>query len=130
MKKYILLLLFIFSVVFIEAHELSLVINAIAKVESNNNPNAVNGRYVGLLQISPICVEECNTILKKKGIKHSFKLKDRYCPKKSKEMFLLIQKHYNPENNIEKAIRIWNGGPNYSVLKTNRYYAKVKKHLK
>jgi hypothetical protein len=44
---------------------------------------------------------------------------------KSKEMFLLIQKYFNPENNVEKAIRSWNGGMKYSIRATNKYYKKV-----
>ena len=49
---------------------------------------------------------------------------------KSKEMFLLIQSHYNPENSIEKAIRSWNGGVKYSIRATNRYYKKVMAMMK
>jgi len=45
-------------------------------------------------------------------------------------MFLLIQKQYNKANNVEKAIRSWNGGPRYSVKATNRYYQKVLKQMK
>ena len=54
---------------------------------------------------------------------------DRYSVAKSKEMFLLIQSRYNPTNDIEKAIRIWNGGNNYSVRATNRYYKKVMRQM-
>ena len=57
-------------------------------------------------------------------------LADRYSLEKSKEMFLLIQSFHNPENNIEKAIRAWNGGPKYSVRATNRYYKKVMNKMK
>ena len=106
-------------------------IRAIATVESNNNPKAIGrGGSVGLLQITPILVRECNDILKKKGVKKCFTLKDRLDPNKSKEMFILIQKKYNPSCNIEKAIRIWNGGPKYSVKATQKYFNKVKKVLK
>ena len=45
-------------------------------------------------------------------------------------MFKLIQSYHNPENNIEKAIRAWNGGPKYSVRATNRYFKKVMSKLK
>lgn len=40
-------------------------------------------------------------------------------------MFVLIQSYYNPKNNVEKAIRMWNGGIGYSVKRTQRYYEKV-----
>ncbi len=45
-------------------------------------------------------------------------------------MFLVIQSHYNPENNVEKAIRSWNGGMNYSLKATNRYFQKVMRRMK
>ena len=51
-------------------------------------------------------------------------------PQITKEMFLLIQNYYNPTNSIEKAIRSWNGGVNYSVRATNRYFQKVMNILK
>lgn len=54
-------------------------------------------------------------------------MNDRLNPTKSKEMFVLFQSKYNPTKDIEKAIRMWNGGPRYSVGKTNRYYNAVMK---
>ena len=101
------------------------VMDAIIQVESEGNPNAVSGNSVGVMQITPILVKDCNEILKKKKSKKRYTMADRYSVAKSKEMFLLIQSHYNPENSIEKAIRSWNGGVKYSVRATNRYYKKV-----
>ena len=106
------------------------VMDAIIQVESEGNPNAVSGKSVGVMQITPILVEDCNNILKRKKSKKRFTLSDRYSVKKSKEMFLLIQSYYNPTNSIEKAIRSWNGGVHYSVRATNRYYKKVMKIMK
>ncbi len=106
------------------------VMEAIIQVESNGNPNAVSGNSVGVMQITPILVRECNEILKKQKSKKHYTMDDRYSIGKSKEMFLLIQKYYNPENNIEKAIRSWNGGMKYSVRATNRYYRKVLAQMK
>ena len=106
------------------------VMDAIIQVESEGNPNAVSGKSVGVMQITPILVEDCNNILKLKKSKKRFTLSDRYSVKKSKEMFLLIQSYYNPTNSIEKAIRSWNGGVRYSVRATNRYYRKVMDKLK
>ena len=106
------------------------VMDAIIQVESEGNPNAVSGKSVGVMQITPILVEDCNNILMKKKSKKRFALSDRYSVKKSKEMFLLIQSYYNPTNSIEKAIRSWNGGVHYSVRATNRYYKKVMKIMK
>jgi hypothetical protein len=106
------------------------VMEAIIQVESNGNPNAVSGNSVGVMQITPILVRECNDILKKQKSKKRYTMDDRYSIGKSKEMFLLIQKYYNPENSIEKAIRSWNGGIKYSVRATNRYYKKVLAQMK
>ena len=101
------------------------VMEAIIKVESEGNPKAVSGNSVGAMQITPVLVKECNNILSKRKSKKQYTLADRYSVEKSKEMFLLIQSYFNPENNVEKAIRSWNGGRNYGIKATNRYYRKV-----
>ena len=106
------------------------VMDAIIQVESEGNPNAVSGNSVGAMQITPILVKDCNDILKKKKSKKRFTMADRYSVAKSKEMFLLIQSHYNPQNSIEKAIRSWNGGVRYSVRATNKYFQKVMANMK
>ena len=106
------------------------VMDAIIQVESEGNPKAVSGNSVGAMQITPILVKDCNDILKKQKSKKRYTMADRYSVAKSKEMFLLIQSHYNPENSIEKAIRSWNGGVRYSVRATNRYYQKVMAKMK
>ena len=106
------------------------VMDAIIQVESEGNPKAVSGNSVGAMQITPILVKDCNEILKEQKSKKQYTMADRYSVTKSKEMFLIIQKYYNPENNIEKAIRLWNGGIKYSVRATNRYYRKVMALLK
>ena len=106
------------------------VMEAIIQVESGGNPNAVSGNSVGAMQITPICVKECNKILEKLGRKLRYSMNDRYDVRKSKEMFLLIQSYHNKTNNIEKAIRLWNGGPCYSIRATNSYYKKVIRCMK
>ena len=106
------------------------VMEAIIQVESGGNAKAISGNSVGAMQITPILVKDCNLILKKRNSKKRFTLDDRYSVAKSKEMFQLIQSYHNPENNIEKAIRAWNGGPKYSVRATNRYFKKVMGKLK
>lgn len=106
------------------------VMDAIIQVESGGNARAVSGNSVGAMQITPILVKDCNIILKKRNSKLRYTLADRYSLEKSKEMFLLIQSFHNPENNVEKAIRAWNGGPKYSVRATNRYFKKVMNILK
>ena len=106
------------------------VMEAIILVESEGNPNAVSGNSVGAMQITPILVRECNNILKSRGSEKRYTMADRYDVEKSKEMFLLIQSQYNKTNNVEKAIRTWNGGPNYSTRATDRYYQKVLRRMK
>ena len=106
------------------------VMEAIIHVESRGDAKAVSGNSCGAMQITPILVQECNNILKKRKSKKRFTLQDRFSVQKSKEMFLLYQSHYNPTNNVEKAIRSWNGGNNYSVKRTHSYYKKVMAKLR
>lgn len=105
------------------------VMQAIIQVESEGNAKAVKGNSCGAMQITPILVAECNQILKKLNSKKRFTLRDRFSLAKSKEMFELIQSYFNPLNDIERAIRSWNGGNKYSVKRTQRYFDKVMKHL-
>lgn len=106
------------------------VMDAIIAVESGGDANAVSGNSCGAMQITPILVAECNDILRRRKSKKRFTLRDRFNVAKSKEMFLLLQSYFNPRNDIEKAIRTWNGGYNYSVKRTQRYFEKVMSHLK
>lgn len=106
------------------------VMKAIVQVESEGNTRAVKGNSCGAMQITPILVAECNNILKKRNSKKRYTLRDRFSLEKSKEMFLLMQSQFNPLNNIEKAIRSWNGGNKYSVRRTQRYFEKVMKCLR
>lgn len=113
-----------------ESCDWSKLIDAIAMVESKGNPKAFNpnGNCAGLLQITPGLVKQCNIWLKTKKSKKRYTLADRYNVKKSKEMFLMVQSYYNKTNDVEKAIRIWNGGPRYTVKGTNGYLKKVMKY--
>lgn len=106
------------------------VMDAIIQVESEGNLNAKSGNSVGVMQITPILVADCNHILKRKKSKKRYRLPDRFNLAKSKQMFLLFQSYYNPMNDIEKAIRMWNGGIHYSVKRTQRYFGKVMKIMK
>ena len=109
------------------------VMNAIIQVESKGNPKAHNpiGDCAGILQITPGLVKSCNQILKERKSTKRYTKADRYNASKSKEMFVLMQEKYNPEHNIEKAIRCWNSGfhPNWKNRST-KYYNKVKAYLK
>ena len=98
-------------------------IKAISAVESGNDVNAKNGQHVGILQISPCVVDDCNKICKEKRFKYS----DRYSKEKSIEMFNIYQSKYNPKGELDKALRVWNGGPGYTIRGTNRYVKRVMK---
>ena len=108
------------------------VMNAIIAVESKGDPKAHNpvGDCAGILQITPILVKECNNLLKEKKSTKRYTLGDRYNAKKSKEMFIFLQEHFNPELNVEKAIKQWNCGFYTKDWKHKSlgYYKKVMKH--
>ena len=99
--------------------------DAIIQVESRGNSRAVNGQNCGAMQIRPVLVEDCNAILKRRGETKRYSLDDRFNIKKSREMFVLIMSHYNPSNDVERAIRLWNGGVRYTIKGTQSYYNKV-----
>lgn len=109
-----------------QKHNLSRLITAVATVESKLNEKAVSVDCVGYLQIRPVLVKECNSILKKKKSSKRYSLKDRYNKEKSIEMFYLIQENFNPSYNIERALWIWNAGPNAKKRPT-AYINKVMK---
>ena len=102
------------------------VIEAIAMVESERQPNKVsrNGLYVGYLQMSEILVRECNRIVGYKKYTYA----DRYDKQKSIDMFIDYQEYYNPDGNMERAIRLWNSGDLKCMsrkMRTEGYYKRV-----
>lgn len=107
------------------------VMNAIIQVESKGNPNAhnKNGDCAGILQITKILVREVNQILEQRNSTKRYTYQDRYDAEKSKEMFILLQEHFNKEHNVEKAIKCWNSGfyGNWKN-KSGGYYKKVMKY--
>ena len=103
----------------------SRVMTGIIQVESKGNPKAVSGLSVGVMQITPVLVSDCNRILRRRRSKKRFSLKDRWSVARSKEMFLIFQSFYNPLNDIERAIRSWNGGSHFSIKRTQHYFEKV-----
>lgn len=103
-------------------------ITAIGTVESGLNDKAINGEYAGFLQISKVCVAECNRINKMRGISTRYTLQDRFNHLKSIEMFKTIMDFYNPKS-IDYMILLWNEGYlalNKPIRKT-KYYQKVMK---
>jgi len=82
-------------------------VDALIWVESRGNDTIVGQTNdVGCLQITPIYVAEVNRLLGKE----KYFLEDRISREKSMEMFNIIQKHYNPEFDINKAIKLHNPG--------------------
>lgn len=79
---------------------------ALIWVESKGDSKAVGSKNdAGVLQITPILVEDCNRILKYEA----FTLEDRLDSLRSVEMFNIIQDHYNPQHDYHLALKIWNG---------------------
>ena len=106
------------------------VIDAIIEIESRGNERTRNGIYVGVLQISPVLVRECNNILKSRGDSRRFTLNDRLSRQKSKEMFVTIMSKYNPENDIDKACRIWKMGIRYTIKGSQQFVNRVRSVMK
>lgn len=79
-----------------------------AHVESNTNSTVWCKKEdaAGLLQIRPIMIKEANRIAKC----NKYSLNDRWDISKSVEIFILVQKHKNPNLNLVKAAKIWNAG--------------------
>lgn len=78
---------------------------ALIQVESEGNSNAIGKNDdVGILQITPIYVEDVNRILGE----NRYDLSCRTNVEKSLEMFEIFQNHYNPDKDIEKAIKLHN----------------------
>lgn len=80
---------------------------ALIWVESKGDSKAIGSKDdVGVLQITPILLRDCNRIL---GYER-FTLTDRLDSLKSVEMFNIIQDHYNPQHDYHWALKLWNSG--------------------
>lgn len=80
---------------------------ALIWVESKGDSKAIGSKDdVGVLQITPILLRDCNRILKTE----KFTLEDRLDSLKSVEMFNVIQNHYNPQHDYHWALKLWNSG--------------------
>ena len=108
-------------------------INAIIKVESNDNVNAIgdNGKAVGCMQIWKVVVDDVNKVSKLK-----YNYNDRFNKEKSIEIFKLYINKYATAKRLgrtptnEDVARIWNGGPNgFKKAGTKQYWLKVKAEL-
>lgn len=106
------------------------VVQALIYHETKGNPNVTAGPYAGPLQMTVQLVNSVNTLLKQRGINKRYTARDRYDIQKSKEMFVVIMQRYNPERDIDKAIRIWAGGTRYSVRATQKHVNGVRAIMK
>lgn len=80
---------------------------AIAMTESRFNPEAKGATGdLGLLQITPIYAREATRLAKGTEYSHN----DALDPRKSLEMFNVVQGYHNPTRDIAKAIRLHNPG--------------------
>ena len=110
---------------------LSLLLSALILVESNNNSQAIgdHGQAVGILQIHPEMVEECNRIATLKHLPFHWSLADRRSAEQSKRMFYVYEAYWLPKTkhlSNETAARIWNGGPKgYLKDATTPYWEKI-----
>ena len=101
---------------------------AIEHVESSGNPSAIGdgGKAVGLLQIHPVMVRDCNRI----AGESRWVMSDRLDPDKSRAMFRTYSEHYSRGKSDEVVARNWNGGPSgHRKAATAGYWAKVRTHM-
>ena len=109
--------------------EWDIFIKALIQVESEGKEDAVGTKNdVGILQITPIFVKDVNRILGKKR----YTLSCRTDKRKSLEMFEILQCHYNPDKDIDKAIKLHNPKASQiyrtkimeqiEIIKTNLFY--------
>ena len=74
---------------------------------------------LGILQITPIFVDEVNRLVGKDQFSHQ----DALSPEKSLQMLAIYQEHKNPTHDTDKAIQLHNPKGGYS------YARKVKKNI-
>ena len=133
MKYVFLAIVSMMSVMTANAKPSDSLINAIIKVESNDNVNAIgdNGKAVGCMQIWKVVVDDVNKVSKLK-----YNYNDRFNKEKSIEIFKLYINKYATAKRLgrtptdEDMARIWNGGPNgFKKAGTKQYWLKVKAEL-
>lgn len=98
-----------------KAIEWELFYEALTIVESNQNSSKVgdDGLAVGIAQIQPVILAD----LLRLG--SEFSSYDRFDALKSRQMYQLIQNHYNPERDLYTAAMVWNSGGG------KKYYDKI-----
>lgn len=101
---------------------------AIEQVESGGDPNAVGdkGKAVGILQIQPIMVRDCNRI----AGESRWTMADRLDPDKSRAMFRVYSEHYSRGAGDEVVARRWNSGPTGDKKPVSvKYWNKVREQM-
>ena len=107
-----------------EEQDWSTFITALAWVESRWNDNAESPKEaVGYLQLTPILVKDVNRIVGKEA----YTLEERTDRKKSIEMFNIIMDNYNPQHDMQYALKIWNP---YAKVSYHRAVMKKYQELK
>jgi soluble lytic murein transglycosylase-like protein len=117
-----------FFILSIHAANMDDFLNALAKVESSNNPKAINKKEnaLGVYQIRAAYYKDSNVLGK-----HI----DVYNPIVAKKVVLSYFNRYEPKavlnNDFETLARLHNAGPNHRKNKshTDIYWSKIKKNL-
>jgi len=110
------------------------IIKKLIIIETNGNTNLIgdNGTALGLLQIRPIAIKDCNRI-NKTSFKHSDALDSlkatKICKLILKSGVKLYKKKHDSLPNEEQVVRMWNGGiyKGYTYTSTKKYWKKYKK---
>jgi len=115
----------------ISAVKLSILLSAMAMVESGGNPNAFNyeEQAVGLYQIRPPVVLDVNRVYKTE-----YQLEDAFDPVKADRIARLYLTYWTAmhrQDSIESAARIWVAGPDgWWQLSSLPYWEKIKRELR
>ena len=100
--------------VYVEGEELdewTILTMAIMKTESEFDPSRIGATQdVGIMQFTPVGIEEVNRILRLEGKEEEYSHLDAFDIEKTIEMFNIIQGYHNKEQNISKAIHQHNPG--------------------
>jgi hypothetical protein len=99
----------------------SMYLEAKIYVESRGYPRARDGNQIGILQITPIMIRECNNILKRIGDERRYTVDDRFNPIKSKEIYRIVMEYHNPKFVLFEASCIWNAGRKSNSLNESVY---------
>lgn len=94
----------IHDTIYREHSDWELLKTAIIWQESKGDLEAVNNNAVGLYQITPIYVKECNRILGYNKYNHA----DAFDVSSANDMFELVQSYHNPKKSLKKAIKLHN----------------------